>query len=334
MTRFKRAWTIFSQSVSEIFDMRILKLSAALAYYTIFSLPGLIIVVIWVSDIFLGGKNVEDDVYTQITGFVGQAASNEIHNAIDKARSFPDKGISTIIGLATLIFGATSVFAEVQDSINVIWRLKTKPKKGRGWLKLILDRLLSFSMVISLGFLLLVSSIVNVVMELVIDQLTKRIPETQVTLAYISNMVITFIITSFLFGLIFKILPDARIKWKAVRAGAFATAILFMVGKFLISYYLSHSKMTSAYGAAGFIIVILIWVYYSAIILYFGAAFTRVFAIHNNMNIFPSQYAVWVEEVEVESTDSIQTLHNDHIVAAHEKDIEEEQKAQQSISKD
>ncbi|WP_114792465.1 YihY/virulence factor BrkB family protein [Niabella yanshanensis] len=318
----KKTWIIIKQSVEEIFDMRIFKLSAALAYYTIFSIPGLLIVVLWIADVFSGhDANIKSSLYSQISELVGRSASRQIEATITNASAFPDKSFSTIVGLGTLIFGATSIFAEIQDSINVIWRLKTKPKKGRGWLKLIIDRLLSFSVVISLGFLLLVSLLVNGLMDIFIDQLTKSIPETQVTIAYLSNLGITFLITSFLFGLIFKVLPDARIRWKAVRAGAFVTAILFMLGKFLISYYLGHNKMTSAYGAAGSIIVILLWVYYSAVILYFGAAFTRVFAIHNDMNIYPNQYAVWVEQVEVEHEDSIQNLHNDKVVAAHEHDV-------------
>lgn len=321
----KKTWTIIKQSVEEIFDMRIFKLSAALAYYTIFSIPGLLIVVLWIADVFSGhDANIKSSLYSQISELVGRSASKQIEATITNASAFPDKSFSTVVGLGTLIFGATSIFAEIQDSINVIWRLKTRPKKGKGWLKLVIDRLLSFSVVISLGFLLLVSLLVNGLMDIFIDQLTKSIPETQVTIAYLSNLGITFLITSFLFGLIFKVLPDARIRWKAVRAGAFVTAILFMLGKFLISYYLGHNKMTSAYGAAGSIIVILLWVYYSAVILYFGAAFTRVFAIHNDMNIYPNQYAVWVEQVEVEHEDSIQNLHNDKVVAAHEHDVVKE----------
>lgn len=329
----KKAWTILKQSMEEVFDMRIFKLSAALAYYTIFSIPGLLIVVLWTADILSGhDSSVKESLYNQIAGLVGMDASRQIEATINNASSdLANKSFSTIVGLTTLIFGATSIFAEIQDSINMIWRLKTKPRKGKGWIKLILDRLLSFSVVISLGFLLLVSLLINGLMDLFIEQLTQYIPETQVTIAYLSNLGITFLITSFLFGLIFKVLPDARIKWRAVRAGAFVTAVLFMLGKFLISYYLGHNRMTSAYGAAGSIIVILLWVYYSAIILYFGAAFTRVYCIHNDMNIFPTQYAVWVEQVEVEHEDSIQTLHNDKVVAAHEKDIIHEKESIKEI---
>ena len=311
----RKVWNIIAQSFEEIFTNRILKLSAALAYYTIFSFPGLLIVIIWITDISWGHEAVTGTIQGQLQNLIGTGAAVQIQDTIQKATLFPDKRLSTIIGVATLIFGATSVFAEIQDSINMIWRLKAKPQKGKGWLKLIIDRLLSFSMVISLGFLLLVSLLLNVLMEAIVKEITVRIPESQFLIAYISNILLTFLITAFLFGLIFRILPDAKIKWKTVRIGAIVTALLFMGGKFLISYYLGHNRMTSAYGAAGSIIVILLWVYYSAIILYFGAAFTRVYAINNNMNIYPSQYAVWVEQVEVENTDSIQNLQNDPVVA-------------------
>ncbi|MBO9619735.1 MAG: YihY/virulence factor BrkB family protein [Niabella sp.] len=319
----KNIWSIIKQTVEETFTNRVFKLSAALAYYTIFSLPGLLIVIIWIGDSFLADAflnhgahtDVKNSLYQQIQEFVGQQSADQIRATIENASHFPNKNLSKIIGILTLVFGATGVFAEIQDSINMIWRLKARPKKGKGWLKLLLDRLMSFSIVITLGFLLLVSLMVNGVMDILITQLTRIIPDSQVITAYVSNLALTFIITSVLFGLIFKVLPDAKIKWKAVRAGAFVTALLFMAGKFLIGYYLGHNKMSSAYGAAGSVIIILLWVYYSAIILYIGAVFTRIFAIHHNMNIYPNQYAVWVEHVEVENKDSIQTLQNDPVVA-------------------
>jgi len=161
-------------------------------------------------------------------------------------------------------------------------------------------------MVISLGFLLLVSLVLNGVMDAIIGRLTQIFPQTEVFIAYGINLIITFLMTSLLFGLIFKVLPDARIQWRHVRAGAFTTALLFMGGKFLITYYLGHNKMSSAYGAAGSIIVILLWVYFSAIILYFGAAFTRGYAICTGSRIQPSKYAVWVEQVEIDSKKDLQ----------------------------
>ncbi|HRP56767.1 YihY/virulence factor BrkB family protein [Agriterribacter sp.] len=298
------AWKITKQTVSDFINDKVLKLSAALAYYTIFSLPGLIIIVVWVSDIFYGDKAVEGTVYGQIAGLVGKDAALQIQQTIRNATLSYETGFAATIGIATLVIGATSIFGEIQDSINTIWKLKAKPRKG--WLKMIINRLLSFSIIIVLGFLLLVSLIVNAVMDALIDRLTVIFPHTEVLIAYVFNMLLSLAITSFLFGLIFKVLPDAKIEWRHVRVGAFTTAILFMAGKFGISYYLGHNRLSSAYGAAGSVIVILLWVYYSATILYFGAVFTRVYAIHKGSRIYPDDYAVWVEQVEVESGKSVQ----------------------------
>jgi membrane protein len=273
---FKKAWTITKQTFSEFFADRVLKLSAALAYYTIFSLPGLLIIIIWFSDIFYRHKDVEGTVYGQVGELVGPKAAQQIQETIANSINSGQNKIAAIIGIGTLIVGATGIFGEIQDSINLIWKLKSKPKKGRGWLRMLINRLLSFSIILSLGFLLLVSLIINSLMDFFINHLTQVFPDTQVVVVYISNLVLSFIITSLLFGLIFKVLPDARIDWKHVRAGAFTTALLFMAGKYLIGLYLGQSTMTTAYGTAGSIIVILLWVYYSAIILYFGA-YSRAF---------------------------------------------------------
>ena len=302
----RNVWKITTQTVTDFFNHRVLKLSAALAYYTIFSLPGLIIIIIWVSDIFYGREAIEGTIYHQIEGFVGKEPAIQIQETIRNATLSHDTGFATLVGLATLILGATSVFGEIQDSINLIWRLKAKPRKGRGWLKLIVNRLLSFSMIVTLGFLSLVSLLINGLMDTFITRLTQSFPETQIILVYTFNLLLTFVSISLLFAIIFKVLPDARIKWRHVRIGAVTTALLFMAGKFLISYYLGHSRMSSVYGAAGSIIVILLWVYYSSIILYFGAAFTRVYAIHKGSHIYPDNYAVWIEQVEVESKQSLQ----------------------------
>ncbi len=311
--RIKTIWKSIKQAFVDFFAQRTLKLSAALAYYTIFSLPGLIIIIVWVSDIFLGQEAVEGTVYGQIAGLVGSDAARQIQETIRQARISSEGGLATIIGVVTLIIGATGVFGEIQDSINQIWHLKAKPKKGTGWLKLLINRLLSFSMILSLGFLLLVSLVLNGLMDALIDRLTQIFPQTEVFIAYVVNLLLTFFITSFLFGLIFKVLPDARIEWKHVKAGAFTTALLFMGGRFLISYYLGHSKMSSAYGAAGSIIVILLWVYYTAIILYFGAAYTRAYAVCSGSRIYPNSYAVWIEQVEVENKKDLQNAQAENV---------------------
>ena len=302
----KSIWSITKQSFSDFIDNKVLKLSAALAFYTIFSLPAMLIIIISVSDIFYGRAAIEGTLYHQIAGFVGNEAALQIQQAIRGAALSQSSYFATIVGIVTLLFGATSVFGEIQESINQIWKLKAKPRKGKGFLKLLINRLLSFSLVISLGFLLLVSLLINGLMDLLITRLTSMFPELTVIVVYAVNVIITFGITALLFAMIFKVLPDARIKWKHVKAGAITTALLFMVGKFLIGYYLGHSKLSSTYGTAGSVIVMLLWVYYSAMILYFGAVFTHVFAVHTGSRIYPSNYAVWVQEIEVESRASIQ----------------------------
>ena len=301
----KDIWAITKQSFSDFIDNKVLKLSAALAFYTIFSLPAMLIIIISVSDIFYGRAAIEGTLYHQIAEFVGSEAALQIQQTIRGAALSKSSYFATTVGIVTLLFGATSVFYEIQDSINHIWKLKSKPK-GTGFIKMLINRLLSFSLVISLGFLLLVSLLINGLMDLLITRLTVMFPELTVIAVYTVNVIITFGITALLFALIFKVLPDARIKWKHVRAGAITTAILFMLGKFLIGYYLGHSGLSSTYGTAGSVIVMLLWVYYSAMILYFGAVFTHVYAAHTGSRIYPTNYAVWVQEIEVESAESIQ----------------------------
>jgi membrane protein len=302
----KDAWKIIKHSFTDFFANKSLGLSASLAFFTVFSLPGLLIIIIWFSDLFYGREVVEGSVYHQIEGFIGHSAAIDIQATIRNATMSSESNFATIVGLAALIIGATSVFGEVQDSINHIWKLKAKPKKGFGFIKLLLNRLLSFSMIITLGFLLLVSMVINGGLDYVLNNLMDKYPQLTVWLVYILNIIITYFITAFIFAALFKVLPDAKIQWKHVRIGAFVTAFLFMLGRFVISYYLGHSKMTSAYGAAGSVIVILLWVYYSSMILYFGAAFTHAYVVHTGSRIYPSSYAVWVQQIEVESEKSIQ----------------------------
>ncbi len=314
--KLRRAWNIVKESFSEFFENKVLKLSAALAYYTIFSLPGLLMIIIWVSDIFYKRQIIEGSIYNQISDLVGHEAGLQIQETIQAASASTGGDWAAIIGAATLLFGATGVFSEIQDSVNQIWHLKSKPKKGRGFLRMVINRLISFSMIITLGFLLLVSLILNGLMDVLFDSLAKSFPDIQVFVVYFFNLALTFVITAILFGIIFKVLPDAKIKWRDVRAGAMTTAILFMVGRFLIGLYLGQDNMlATAYGAAGSMIIILLWVYYAAAILYFGAVFTRVYAISRGCRIYPNDYAVWVEQQEVESISSLKKHAEDTGVA-------------------
>lgn len=300
---FKKFWKVTKESFSDFGQSRIFKKSAALAYYTIFSLPAILIIVIWITE-SIYGTGVRGAVYRQIEQLIGAQAASDVQQAVQNAALSGDSYIATIIGLVTLIIGATTVFAEIQDSINSIWRLKTKPRKGRGILRLVINRLLSFSMVITLGFLMLVSLLINSFIDIFMDRLSDRFPQVHIVLVYIVNILITFLITSMLFAVIFKFLPDANIKWKQVRTGAMVTSLLFIAGKFGINFYIGQTDISSIYGTAGSLILILLWVYYSSAILYFGAVVTKVWAVESGHRIHPSKYAVWVEEKEVSPSKS------------------------------
>ena len=210
----------------------------------------------------------------------------------------PRSNISANTVVATLLIGATTVFAEIQDSINSIWGLKVKAKAG--WFILVKNRLLSFGVIGSLGFLLLVSLAITALVEGLSNRLKAHFPNVTVVLFYIINLVITFGVVTTLFGVIFKILPDAKIKWKDVIAGSITTALLFMIGKFGISFYISKSNVGSTYGTAGSLVILLLWIYYSSMILYFGAEFTKAWAMKYGGAIHPNEYTVIAKTIEVE----------------------------------
>ena len=294
----KGIWSLIKGAVNCFIDNSVLKLSAALAYYTVFSLGPMIIVIIFLCDIFFGREAIEGSIYGQISGLVGHDAALQVQETIRNSTLSGQGNVTAIIGFITLLIGATSVFAEIQDSINMIWGLKAKPK--RGWLKMLVNRLLSFSIVVTLGFLLLVSLIVNGLLEGLMGKLKETFPDLTVVVVYVINLILTFTVTTLLFGIIFKVLPDAKIKWKDVLIGSMATAGLFMLGKFGISFYIGSSNIGSIYGTAGSMVVLLVWVYYSAVILYFGAEFTKIYATQYGSRIHPNDYAVWIKQVEVE----------------------------------
>jgi membrane protein len=218
-------------------------------------------------------------------------------------------GLATALGAAFLFIGATGIFSEIQDSINTIWGLKPKPKKG--WLAFLKNRFLSFSVIIGLGFLLLVSLAVSALVEAFGTHLKNLFPGVSAILLYILNLLISIGISGFIFAVIFKVLPDAEIKWKDVWVGALATTLLFLLGKFAISFYISKSNVGTTYGTAGSLVVLLLWIYYSSVILYFGAEFTMSYAMIYGDPIKPAEYAVTFKEVEEEKGDmSVQENEN------------------------
>ncbi len=291
-------------------DDKGMKLSAALAYYTIFALAPLLLLLISLAGIFLGKDAIQGKVFEELNGLIGASAALQIQDMI-KAIELSDKStFALVIGIFTLFIGATSIFGEIQDSINIIWKVTAKPKKG--WLKLLKNRLLSSSIIVSLGFLLIVSLIANGVILALMDRLSRFLPDMTVWIANISNTAITFIVITVLFGAIFKVLPDVKIKWKDVRTGAIFTACLFFIGRFLIGLYISTTATGSTFGAAGSLIVVLVWIYYTAVILYLGAEFTQVYAEYKGHHIEPADFAVAIVEKELEKdVDTLPKQHED-----------------------
>lgn len=314
MKRFtpKAFWTVLKQTFKGFGKDNVPKLSAALAYYTIFSLGPMMIVILFLADIFWGREAIQGRLYSQIQDLVGGKAAIQIQEVIKNASIDSSNTVTTVVGFVTLFIGATTVFSEIQESINIIWKLKVKPKQG--FLKFLISRLLSFSLVVGLAFLLLVSLLINALMEGFMDRLKQLFPDVTISLFYVLNLGLTFLIIWFLFAIIFKVLPDARIRWKDVMAGALFTALLFMAGKFLITFYIGRSDVGSAYGTAGSLVVLLLWIFFSSVVLYSGAEFTKCYAIMFGSEIKPNDYAVAVQPVQLESSNT--TLQENEKAAA------------------
>lgn len=249
-----------------------------------------------------GQQAAAGKIYSQLASLTGTVTAVQLQDLIKNATLNGKSNFALIAGLITLFIGATAVFNEIQDSINSIWGLKSKPKKG--WLKLLQNRFLSFSMIIVLGFLLLVSLTVSSLIDGFTESFKQHFKAGALLLFYIANNLLTLIIATIIFAVIFKVLPDGLIRWKDIFAGALFTAIFFMVGKFVISLYISKSNVGSTYGAAGSLIVLLLWIYYSSLILYTGAEITRAYAEVYGAKVKPKDYAVSTQVIELEKDGS------------------------------
>lgn len=291
---FKKYWEIISNAGAGFGNDKGMKLSAALAYSTIFSLPPMLLLIIIFGGAFYGQDALQGKIFTELRDIVGANTALQIQDIIKGLQRQKLSTVATVISSIALIIGATGIFVEIQDSLNMIWGVRAKHKKG--FVKLLINRALSFSMIIGLGFLLIVSLIINAIMLALSKFILERLPDLPINiLSLISNLFIFFVL-SFLFSVIFKMLPDVKIKWRQVWPGAFVTSALFLVGKFFIGLYISNATTVSLYGAAGSIIVLLLWIYFSAAILYFGAEFTRAYMEHSGEKIAPSSYAEYSEK--------------------------------------
>ena len=306
----KGIWQVLKDSFKGFSEDKVPKMSGSLAYYTVFSMGPLLIVIIYLAGLFLGQAAVEGNLYNQLQGILGSDTAKQLEDMVKNASINEKGGMAATIGVIVLIIGATTVFGEIQDSINTIWGLKSSPKVG--FVKLLVTRLLSFGMIATLGFLLLVSLGVSAVVAALGEQLQQLIPGVSMVLMYIIDFAVTLTIISVLFAIVFKVLPDANVSWKDVFPGAIATALLFILGKFAISLYISKSDIGSTFGAAGSLVVLLVWVYYSSMLLYLGAEFTKYFAVHFGSRITPNKYAVWEKKTRV-SSDNQSTI-QEHVM--------------------
>ncbi len=294
--KYKSAFGLLKQTANEWLEDQAPMLGAALAYYTVFSLAPLLMIAISLAGFFFGPEAAQGRIFDELSGLIGSESARAMQDIVANAGEKTSTGVlATIIGIVTLLFGASSVFGQLQVALNAVWNVKPKP--GRGVMGFIRTRFLSFGFIIVIGFLLLVSMVLTVAITFV-SEWVGGMSETMEWLTMIINFVLSFGIITLLFALIFRYLPDARVAWHDVWIGAVITALLFSVGKTALGVYLGMGSVGSSYGAAGSLIVLLVWVYYSAQILLFGAEFTQVYANRFGQHVSPSEHAIAVDTVE------------------------------------
>lgn len=290
-------WLIIKETFVEFGKDKATKLSAALAYYTVFSIAPMLVVIISLTGIFLGQQAVSGELFEQIRTYVGDSAALQIQSMIESIALNKGSVIASVIGILTMIVGATGVFTEIQDSLNLMWGVRVK--KRIGILNVLINRALAFLIVLGMGLVLLLSLFVNGIIVGFANTIQRIFPWFPINMVDIANTSITVAVLTALFIVIFKILPDAKISFKDSIIGSIFTTLLFLIGKWGITFYLSWLTVNSTYGAAASLVIILLWVYYSAIIFYFGAEFTHVYASHAGSGLKAKAHAVLIKEKEL-----------------------------------
>ncbi|WP_447602847.1 YihY/virulence factor BrkB family protein [Nitrospira sp. Nam80] len=292
-------WSMLKQTFTDWSNDKVPRLGAALAYYTVFSIVPLLVIIIAIIGLVFGQEAAQGYIIEQIAGLVGEQAANALKDMLERANQ-PSTGIvAAVVAIGTLLFGASGLFGQLQDALNSIWGVEPKPDRGI-W-GLVQDRFLSFMAVLGTAFLLLVSLVLSAGLSAFGKWFGGWLPAPEFVLQAL-NFVISFGVITLLFAMMFKLLPDARIAWNDVWVGAAITALLFTIGKLLIGLYLGKSDVGSAYGAAGSLVILLVWVYYSAQILLFGAEFTQVYANTSGARIVPTEQAVATDPKKARGT--------------------------------
>ena len=291
---FQSFWSLIKQTFSNWKDRDPFNNSNIIAYYTIFSLPGLLVIVINLSGYFFGKEAVTNQISGQIGGIIGGDTAKDIQAIIAKASQSKGITLSSILGFIVLLFGATGVFYQLQQMLNKIWEVEVKPKQ-KIW-KVLKDRLFSFGLIIVIAFLLLVSLILSAGLSALSDWVATHISEYLMVAFRIIDIIVSTAVITLLFASIYKFLPDVKVEWKYVWGGAFFSSILFVIAKFALGIYFGNSNPASTYGAAGSIVLIMLWVSYASLILLFGAEFTKVYATQNGKNLAPVEGARLIEK--------------------------------------
>ncbi|MGE5400583.1 MAG: YihY/virulence factor BrkB family protein [Ignavibacteriales bacterium] len=281
----KIIWEVTSQTFSKWSDDKSPKLAASLSFYTIFSLAPLLLIMIAIAGLIFGTDAAQGRIVDEMQSMVGKESAVLIQNAIKKSSDTQTGIIATVIGFVSLILGATGVFLELQDSLNIIWKVSGKPPRG-AILTYLRSRAISFSLVISFGLLLLITLLVSTAISALSDFAERYISIPGYVLSY-TDFILSLIVMIVIFSMIYKILPDVKLSWKDVRIGAIVTSVLFIIGKYLITLYLGRSSVSSTFGAAGSLALFIIWIYYTAQIIFLGAEFTYVYAVRFGSGVIP-----------------------------------------------
>lgn len=286
----KEVFQLLKETVQNWLADKAPRLGAALAYYSIFSLSPLLIIAIGIAGLVFGPEAARGEIVEQISQTVGEPVALALQSLLASTEKTGGATAATIIGIVLLLFGASGVFVQLQDALNTIW--KVAPKPGLGIKEMVWDRLLSLGLVLTIGFLLLVSLVVSAGLQALVGFLTPASLPGGAFLWQVISFLVSFGVLTLLLALLYKFLPDVHVRWRDIWIGAAMTALLFAVGKYLIGMYLGRGTTTSAFGAAGSLVVILIWVYYSAQIFLFGAEFIRAYAAKCGAKTEPKRHAV------------------------------------------
>lgn len=307
LNRTKPAWNVVKGTVSDFVNDRAMQQAAAISFYTMFSLAPLLVIVIAIAGFVWEPEQVRNQLVGEFRGLMGESGSEMIEEILANASRREGAGvIAAIVSIIALFIGSLGVFGQLKSALNTIWNVEPRP--GRGVMGFVRDRLLSFAMVMCIAFLLLVSLVVSTAISAVGHMISRAVTIPEAVMQLI-NLVASFGLITLLFAAMFRILPDAQIRWRMVWIGAASTALLFSLGKYLIGLYLGRASVVSVYGAAGSLALILLWIYYSSIIFFLGAEFTQAYAVHAGEEIAPSPHARWADKRDSDATDCSPRLH-------------------------